>query len=438
MFELVRKPCSLNFGSMLGLFGMIGMTLLLAAVCAFGIQGNDGQFDAYGREWCTKGARAEWHADGAGEESGAPSVPEQSGTPMVPEESGTTSVPEGAGVSTVPDVGTASVPEGAGVAVGQERSESEADSVLGHSPSYADQDHVQGSGNTSEHTIPRTGEVQPVPSRSGSTGRRYCFSFDPGQDCRRRGVGEVAGGSRYSVRSCISASRYSVRACISACGVWRTGSRNDPGKAYRVGRIYSCRLCLFQARQKKRLLRQLFMKEQERRVQEALSLGIPSQGSRGEGEPLPLLSHLHGRPSNVEDMYDSLSQALTIRDRSFSTRVSLGQGASSRYVAWEAPSERVWFEQVGAPRRDVGADPVPTEAACVARTRAASEAYGRCVYDNRQRCRPMVQGAFWIQGPYPSALRLLFSNALRAPPRPTKQNPGSTSQPAWLFVCNGW
>ena len=62
MFELVRKPCSLNFG-MLGLFGMIGITLLLAAVFAFGacgIKGNDGQFDAYGREWCTEGARAEW------------------------------------------------------------------------------------------------------------------------------------------------------------------------------------------------------------------------------------------------------------------------------------------------------------------------------------------------------------------------------------------
>ncbi|CAE7874576.1 unnamed protein product [Symbiodinium sp. KB8] len=158
------------------------------------------------------------------EESGAPSVPEQSGMAMVPEESGTTSVPEGAGVSTVQDVGTASVPEGAGVAVGQERSESEADSVLGHSPSYAD--HVQG-------------------------------------------------GSRYSVRACISASRYSVRTCISACGCG--------GEA------------------EERLLRQLFMKEQE-------------------------------RPSNVEDMYDSLSQALTIRDRSFLTRVSLGQGASSRYL----------------------------------------------------------------------------------------------------------
>ena len=66
MFELVRKQCSLNFG-MLGLFGMIGMTLLLAAVFAFvasGNQGDDGQFVAYGRE-CTKGARAEWDADGS-------------------------------------------------------------------------------------------------------------------------------------------------------------------------------------------------------------------------------------------------------------------------------------------------------------------------------------------------------------------------------------
>ena len=44
MFELVRKPCSLNFG-MLGLFGM---TLLLAAVFAC-LVFQDGQFVAYGR-----------------------------------------------------------------------------------------------------------------------------------------------------------------------------------------------------------------------------------------------------------------------------------------------------------------------------------------------------------------------------------------------------
>ena len=44
MFELVRKPCSLNFG-MLGLFGM---TLLLAAVFAC-LVFQDGQFVSYGR-----------------------------------------------------------------------------------------------------------------------------------------------------------------------------------------------------------------------------------------------------------------------------------------------------------------------------------------------------------------------------------------------------
>ena len=55
MFELVRKQCSLNFG-MLGLFGMIGMTLLLAAVFAFGAfcgRGNDGQLVACGGSECT-------------------------------------------------------------------------------------------------------------------------------------------------------------------------------------------------------------------------------------------------------------------------------------------------------------------------------------------------------------------------------------------------
>ena len=77
-----------------------------------------------------------------------------------------------------------------------------------------------------------------------------------------------------------------------------------------------------------RLLRDLFRQEQERRIEEAMALGIHLRP--GEGEPRPLLSHYFGRPAAVEDMYDSLSQALAIRDRSFLTRVSLGQGASSR------------------------------------------------------------------------------------------------------------
>ena len=75
-----------------------------------------------------------------------------------------------------------------------------------------------------------------------------------------------------------------------------------------------------------RLLRQVFMEEQRRRIQEALSLGIRLQAA--EDEPLPMLSHYHGRPSSTESMYDSLSYAMT--DRGFLTRVSFGAG--SRYV----------------------------------------------------------------------------------------------------------
>ena len=80
-----------------------------------------------------------------------------------------------------------------------------------------------------------------------------------------------------------------------------------------------------------RLLRDLFRREQDRRIEEAMALGIHLRP--GEGEPRPLLSHYFGPPAAAEDIYDSLSQALTIRDRSFLARVSLGQGASSRYLA---------------------------------------------------------------------------------------------------------
>ena len=97
--------------------------------------------------------------------------------------------------------------------------------------------------------------------------------------------------------------------------VWRTGSRNDPGKGLPSGSNIQMSAVPLPGEAEERLLRQLFMKEQERRIQEALSLGIHLRAA--EGEPLPLLSHVHGRPSNVEDIYDSLSQALTIRDRSF-------------------------------------------------------------------------------------------------------------------------
>ena len=73
-----------------------------------------------------------------------------------------------------------------------------------------------------------------------------------------------------------------------------------------------------------KLLRQVFMREQERRIQEGLSLGMRLQAEADE--PLPMLSHFYGRPSSTESMYDSLSLALT--DRGFLTRVALGGGSS--------------------------------------------------------------------------------------------------------------
>ena len=66
------------------------------------------------------------------------------------------------------------------------------------------------------------------------------------------------------------------------------------------------------------------MREQERRIQEGLSLGMRLQADADE--PLPMLSHFYGRPSSTESMYDSLSLALT--DRGFLTRVALGGGSS--------------------------------------------------------------------------------------------------------------
>ena len=76
------------------------------------------------------------------------------------------------------------------------------------------------------------------------------------------------------------------------------------------------------------LLRQVFMREQERRIQEGLSLGMRLQAEADE--PLPMLSHFYGRPSSTESMYDSLSLALT--DHGFLTRVALGGGSSQDVV----------------------------------------------------------------------------------------------------------
>ena len=234
--------------------------------------------------------------------------------PMVPEESGTTSVPEGA-VATVQDVGTASVPEGAGVAVGQERSESEADSVLGNSPSYAD--HVQGPG-----TPPSIPSLEPER-----------FSPSP-KEAAHPAEGFASGSIQPETADDEARGKWTAPDVPSAPAAQPAGLEDREPKRPRKGLPAGVRVELspvpVPGEAEDRLLRELFRQEQERRIEEAMALGIHLRP--GENEPRPLLSHYFGRPAAVEDMYDSLSQALTNRDRSFWTRVSLGQGASSRYL----------------------------------------------------------------------------------------------------------
>ena len=291
------------------------------------------------------------------EESGAPSVPEQSGTPMVPEESGTTSVPEGAGVSTVQDVGTASVPEGAGVAVGQERSESEADSVLGHSPSYAD--HVQGPATPP--SVPSLGpeRFSPSPAEEGRPGG------DIGAvSAQAEHAEDEAWGEWQAAPDAPSAPAVQPQDAPSAPASQPVGVEDRepkrPRKGLPSGSTVQMSAVPLPGEAEESLLRQLFMKEQERRIQEALSLGIHLRAA--PGEPLPLLSHVHGRPSNPEDIYDSLSQALTIRDRSFLTRVSLGQGASSRYLPGGSSSV-YGLNRLERPEEMLSPTPVPPKVA---------------------------------------------------------------------------
>ena len=257
------------------------------------------------------------------EESGAPSVPEQSGTPMVPEESGTTSVPEGAGVPTVQDVGTASAPEGAGVALGEDRPESEADSVLGTSPSYAD--HVQGPATPP--SVPSLGSERfsPSPAAEGRPGGDIAVASAQAEHAE-----DEAWGKWQAAPDAPSAPAVQPQDAPSAPASQPVGVEDREPKRPRRGLPSGTNVQLsavpLPGEAEERLLRQLFMKEQERRIQEALSLGIRLQAA--EDEPLPMLSHFYGRPSSTESMYDSLSYAMT--DRGFLTRVSLGAG--SQYV----------------------------------------------------------------------------------------------------------
>ena len=315
MFELVRKPCSLNFG-MLGLFGMIGMTLLLAAVFAFGafgIQGNDGQFDAYGREWCTKGARAEWHADGARGEWGT----ECAGAEWDGDGSrgewhnqcagrGWCFYGTGCGHSQCAGGGWC----GCGTRAFRVRG------GFCPGPLAKLRGSCSGSGNTAVEAARPAGGIASASAQAETA------------DEERGGSGRRLQIFRPRLHFSLKILRPHLHLSLR---VWRTGSRNDSGKPEWVK--YTVVGCASSRRGRRTLAAPAIYE----RAREAHT-GSPFPGALGihlraaEGEPLPLLSHYHGRPSNVEDMYDSLSQALTIRDRSFLTRVSLGQGASSRYL----------------------------------------------------------------------------------------------------------
>ena len=179
MFELVRKPCSLNFG-MLGLFGMIGVTLLLAAVFAFGAfygKGNDGQLVAYGGdwrtecaragewctecarsgEWSTECARAEWDADGSRGEWHNQCAGR-----------GWCFYGTGCGHSQCAGRGRSGR--------GTRADSAEADSVLGTSPSYAD--HVQGPA--APPSVPSLGpdRFSPSPAAEGRPGGDIAVASD--------------------------------------------------------------------------------------------------------------------------------------------------------------------------------------------------------------------------------------------------------------------
>ena len=261
------------------------------------------------------------------EESGAPSVPEQEiGAQSVPEqESGAQSVPEpenGAMRVAEQEIGTTSVPEEVGTTSVQEEV-----------------------GATSGQEVSSPEAVGSYAAQVGSPGTP--------QSIASLGPGRYNPSPDVSPRDSPAADRVSAQPVViadddaEAWGTWRAPpSAAADGPAEQAGGVVPAEdretkrprrglpsgskvqlsAVPVPGESEERLLRQVFMEEQQRRIQEALSLGIRLQAA--EDEPLPMLSHYYGRPSSTESMYDSLSYAMT--DRGFLTRVSLGAG--SRYV----------------------------------------------------------------------------------------------------------
>ena len=325
-FELVRKLCSLNFG-MLGLFGMFGMTLLLAAVFAFGAfygKGNDGQLVAYGGEWrtecaragdwctecaragewCTECARAgEWSYEG-GRAGDWHDQCARGGWHNQCARGGWRSQCSRGGWRNQCARGGWSNQWARGVeAVGSYAAHVGSPGTPPSIPSLGP-GRYNPSPDVSPRDSPAADRVSAQPVVIADDDAEAWGTWRAPPLAAADGPAEQAGGvvpaedreTKRPRRGLPSGSKVQ----LSAVPV--------PGEA------------------EDHLLRQVFMEEQQRRIQEALSLGIRLQAA--EDEPLPMLSHYHGRPSSTEAMYDSLSYAMT--DRGFLTRISLGAG--SRYV----------------------------------------------------------------------------------------------------------
>ena len=314
MFELVRKPCSLNFG-MLGLFGMIGMTLLLAAVFAFGAfcgKGNDGQLVACGGSWRTgcapeqnRGAQSLTEQDHgaqslAEQDHGAQSLAEQDhgAQSLVEQDQSAQRAPE-------PENGDMRVAEPEdGATSGQEVSSPEAaGGYAAHvaSPGTPASVPSLGSGRYRPPEDSPVAEVSAQPVVIADDDAEAWGPWRAPPSVAADGPAEQAGGVVPAEDREIKRPR---RGLPSGSQV-QLSAVPLPGEA------------------EEKLLRQVFMREQERRIQEGLSLGMRLQAA--EDEPLPMLSHFYGRPSSIESMYDSLSYAMT--DRGFLTRVALGGGS---------------------------------------------------------------------------------------------------------------
>ena len=300
MFELVRKQCSLNFG-MLGLFGMIGMTLLLAAVfafVAFGNQGDDGQFVAYGRE-CTKGARAEWDADGSRGEWWHDRCAYDAG---VGSRHFARDGWSGLGTRAF---GARALGERGGFCLGHFAKLCRSRGGPGSCSLRACR--PLGRRGSTRRLLQKLGRKLPRPIR---------------QKTRPGGLGEPEVAPSKGRAPDVASSEAQAPAAASSEAqdvrdVKRPRRGIPAGSRARVGAVPTPN------ESEEDLLKQVFQRELEVRRQEGEALGLRLRAEADE--PLPLLPHFYGPPSPSQ-MYDSLALCLT--DRSFLTRVALGGGSS--------------------------------------------------------------------------------------------------------------